>query len=58
VWADRGCLGEPAPQPETADTGVSTPDRALDGNGQLRPLVTRKQQRHAAIQQLRDQGIP
>jgi transposase len=26
VWAHRGCLGEPAPQPETADTGVPTPD--------------------------------
>ncbi|MGX6607111.1 helix-turn-helix domain-containing protein [Micromonosporaceae bacterium Da 78-11] len=47
---------ESAPQPEPADTGVLAPDRALDVNGQPRPLVTRKQQRHAAIQQLRAQG--
>jgi len=35
---------------------VSAPDRTLDVNGHPRPLVARKQQRHAAIHQLRAQG--
>jgi hypothetical protein len=56
VWAHRSCLAETAPQPEVADTVAPTPDRTLDVNGRPRPLVTRKQQRHAAIQQLRAQG--
>jgi transposase len=56
VWAHRGCLAEPAPQPDPADTVVSEPDQVLDVNGQPRVLVARKQQRHAAIHQLRDQG--
>ncbi len=56
VWAHRGCLSEPAPQPDVVDTVVPAPDRTLDVNGQARPLVARKQQRHAAIQQLRAQG--
>ena len=56
VWAHRGCLAEPAPQPEVADTVVPAPDRTLDVDGRPWPLVARKQQRHAAIQQLRAQG--
>ena len=56
VWAHRGCLAEPAPPPAVASIVLPAPDRTLDVNGQPRPLVTRKQQRHAAIQQLRDQG--
>jgi transposase len=56
VWAHRGCLAEPAPQPEPADTVVPTLDRTLDVNGQPRPLVARKQQRYTAIHQMRDQG--
>jgi transposase len=53
VWAHRGCLTEPAPQPKVADTVVPVPDRTLDVNGQPRALVARKQQRlrrdHAAV---------
>jgi transposase len=56
VWAHRGCLAEPTPQSEVADTVVPAPDRTLDVDGQPRALVARKQQRHAAIQQLRAQG--
>jgi hypothetical protein len=33
-WAHRGCLSEPAPQSEVAETVVQAPDRALDVNGQ------------------------
>jgi transposase len=56
VLAHRGRLAEPVPQPEVASTAVPAPDRTLDVNGQPRPLVARKQQRHAAIHQLRAQG--
>ncbi|GAA2557149.1 ISL3-like element IS466 family transposase [Winogradskya consettensis] len=58
LWAHRGCLTEPTPpQPVAANSVVPLPDRMLDVDGQLRPLVARKQQRHAAIQQLRAQGL-
>ena len=57
VWAHRGCLAEPPPQPEAAHTVVPAPGRTLEVNGQPRPLLARKQQRHAAIQQLRTQGL-
>ncbi len=33
VWAHRGCLSEPAPQPDVVDTVVPAPDRTLDVNG-------------------------
>jgi hypothetical protein len=56
MGAHRDCLTEPAPQPEVAESVVLAPDRTLDVDGQPRPLVARKQQRHAAIQQLRSQG--
>ncbi|GAA1581329.1 hypothetical protein [Actinoplanes couchii] len=56
VWAHRGCLDEPAQQPEVADTVVPAPDRTLDVDGRSRPLMARKLQRHAAIQQLRAEG--
>jgi transposase len=56
VWDHRGCLAEPAPQSEVADTVVPAADRTLDVDSQPRALVARKQQRHAAIQQLRTQG--
>lgn len=56
VWAHRDCLAEPAPQPEVVDTVAPAPDRTFDANGQPRLLVAREQQRHAAVQQLHNQG--